>query len=69
MPLSALFRCEDQTWCTFAAEDGKVQQRQITISNHSDLEAAVKQGLAVGELVILHPTEQIEIGKSVRDRL
>lgn len=46
-----------------------MQQRQITISNHSDLEAAVKQGLAVGELVILHPTEQIEIGKSVRDRL
>ncbi len=67
VPLSALFRCENQMWCTFVAEDGKVQQRQITISHRSDLEAAVEQGLAVGDRVILHPNEQIEAGKSVRD--
>lgn len=68
VPLSALFRCEERAWCTFVAENGKVQQRQVVISQRSDLEAAIAQGLKAGEQVILHPTEQIEAGKNIRDQ-
>lgn len=68
VPLSALFRCEERAWCTFVAENGKAQQRQVVISQRSDLSAAIEQGLKAGEQVILHPTEQIEAGQSIRDR-
>ncbi|NJR41123.1 MAG: efflux RND transporter periplasmic adaptor subunit [Leptolyngbyaceae cyanobacterium CSU_1_4] len=68
VPLSALFRCEERAWCTFVAENGKAQQRQVAITQRSDLSAAIERGLEEGEQVILHPTEQIEPGKSIRDR-
>ena len=68
VPLSALFRCNEQAWCTFVNEDGKAQQRQVVIGQRNDLEAAVEQGLTVGERVILHPTEQVTEGQSIRDR-
>jgi HlyD family secretion protein len=68
VPLSALFRCEERAWCTFVAENGKAQQRQVVITQRSDLSAAIERGLKAGEQVILHPTEQIEPGKSIRDR-
>ena len=68
VPISALFRCNEQAWCTFVDEDGKAQQRQIVIGQRNDLEAAVEQGLTVGEQVILHPTEQVTEGQSIRDR-
>lgn len=68
VPISALFRCDPQTWCTFVVEDGKAQQRQITIGQRNDLSAAVESGLIPGEQVILHPSEAIANGKRVRDR-
>ncbi|NJN11202.1 MAG: HlyD family efflux transporter periplasmic adaptor subunit [Richelia sp. RM2_1_2] len=68
VPMSALFRCNEQAWCTFVEKDGKAQQRQIVISHRNDLSAAVEQGLTVGERVILHPTDQVTDGKSIRDR-
>lgn len=67
VPVSALFRCE-QSWCAFAVEEGRVQQRQIAIGQRSDFEAVVRDGLQQGETVILHPTEQIEDGKRVKAR-
>ncbi len=68
VPLSALFRCQEQAWCTFVAENGKAQQRQVGISQRSDLEAAIARGLRAGEQVILYPPEQIKSGQSIRDR-
>ncbi|MGB7416280.1 MAG: efflux RND transporter periplasmic adaptor subunit, partial [Thermosynechococcaceae cyanobacterium] len=68
VPLSALFRCEEQAWCTFVANQGKAQKRQVVISQRSELEASIEKGLAEGEQVILHPTEQIKDGLSISDR-
>lgn len=68
VPLSALFRCSDQDWCTFVAEHGKAQQRQVLIGKRCNLEAAVDQGLKAGEQVILHHSEQIKAGQWVPDR-
>lgn len=68
VPISALFRCDPETWCTFVAADGKAQQREIAISQRNDLAAAVESGLTPGEQVILHPSEEIGNEKRVRDR-
>ena len=73
IPLSALFRCEpgnnrnlSQTWCTFAVSDKQAQKRQIKVSQRSNFEAVIDDGLQVGETVILHPNEQIQSGTKVK---
>ena len=67
IPLSALFRCETgskrlvtNTWCTFVVENDHAQR--------SNFQAAIAAGLNEGEVVILHPTEQIQSGKRVTPR-
>ena len=65
--MSALFRC-NHTWCVFVALDGTAQQRQVAIGRRNPFAAAVEQGLAVGDLVILHPNEHIVDGKRVKTR-
>ncbi len=65
VPLSALFRCE-RVWCVFGIREGKAQQRSIEIGQRSTFEAEVRQGLATGESVILHPNEQIKTGTLVK---
>jgi HlyD family secretion protein len=67
VPLSALFRCE-QDWCVFAVKENKAQRRSIKITHRSDSEAEIQQGLTTGEKVILHPNEQITSGKQVISR-
>lgn len=64
VPLSALFRC-DQAWCVFVVNNAKAERRTVTIGQRSDTTAEIKQGLNIGELVILHPNEQIEDNRSV----
>lgn len=64
MPVSALFRC-GEAQCVFVSEHGRAHQRQVVIGRRSEFEAVVQQGLAAGEQVILHPTEQIEQGRRI----
>ncbi|NEP16649.1 MAG: HlyD family efflux transporter periplasmic adaptor subunit [Leptolyngbya sp. SIO4C1] len=66
VPLSALFRCEDEAWCVFVAENGQAQRRQVGLGPRSDAEAVVEQGLSNGEPVILYPSEQIKPGQRIR---
>lgn len=61
LPISALFRC-DVSWCTFVAEQGRAQRREVQIGPRSDLEAVVEAGLEEGDQVILHPNEAIAPG-------
>lgn len=68
VPLSALFRCHQATWCVFVVEQGKAQERTVAIGQHSELEAEVKSGLQVGEVVVLHPTERIKNGTQLKSR-
>ncbi|WP_404784704.1 efflux RND transporter periplasmic adaptor subunit [Altericista sp. CCNU0014] len=67
IPLSALFRCEQQ-WCVFGVRAGKAVQHRVEIGQRSDRAAQIKQGLTKGEQVILHPTEQITEGIGVNPR-
>lgn len=75
VPLSALFRCDPNVstispsaWCTFVVQEGKASKREVDISQRSNFEAAITEGLIVGEEVILHPNEQIQEGKQVKGR-
>jgi HlyD family secretion protein len=67
-PLSALFRCQQSDWCAFVVENGRAIRRQVAIAHRNDLEAEIEQGLKEGELVILHPTEQIDEGSRLTFR-
>ncbi|NES82344.1 MAG: HlyD family efflux transporter periplasmic adaptor subunit [Moorea sp. SIO2B7] len=75
IPLSAIFRCNSvnydsalDAWCTFVVEDGRARKRQVKIRQRSNFEAALEEGVGEGEVVILHPTEQIKDGKRVAPR-
>lgn len=65
IPLSALFRCE-QNWCVFGVKQHRAVQRQLKVGQRSDRFAQVLQGLTQGEQVILHPTEQIKEGSRIQ---
>lgn len=73
VPLSALFRCNatkptqgERAWCVFGIREGKAEQRSIEIGQRSTFEAEVRQGLAAGVSVVLHPNEQIKTGTLVK---
>jgi HlyD family secretion protein len=73
IPLSALFRCQSRnnrhlshTWCTFVVKNNQAQKRQIQVSQLTNFEAVIENGLQEQETVILHPTEQIQSGTKVR---
>jgi HlyD family secretion protein len=71
VPLSALFRCNRTNrtnWCTFVVKNGKVDRQQVSIGQRSDLSAEIRQGVKQGDVVILHPTEQIRSGDRVSPR-
>jgi HlyD family secretion protein len=68
VPWSALFRCHKTNWCTFIVNHGKVQQQQVSIGQRSDLAAEIRQGVKQGDVVILHPTEQLKTGDRVSPR-
>jgi HlyD family secretion protein len=65
VPLSALFRCNRTNWCTFIVKNGKVDRQQVLIGQRSDLAAEIRQGVKQGDVVILHPTEQLKTGDRV----
>jgi HlyD family secretion protein len=67
VPLSALFRC-DQGWCVFVVEENRAQRRSVQVAHRGDLAAEILQGITAGEVVILHPNEQITPGIAVRTR-
>jgi HlyD family secretion protein len=71
VPLSALFRCNRTNrtnWCTFVVKNGKVDRQQVSIGQRSDLAAEIRQGVKQGDVVILHPTEQLKTGDRVSPR-
>jgi len=67
IPTGALFR-RGSTWMTFVVEGGKAHSREVQIGPNNGLSAAVKSGVAEGEIVILHPSDAVSEGTPVRVR-
>ncbi|MEN9221512.1 MAG: efflux RND transporter periplasmic adaptor subunit [Thermostichus sp. BF3_bins_97] len=67
LPLSALFRCQDQ-WCVYVAEEERARQRQVALGQRNTTMAEVLQGLEPGETVILYPSDQVQPGRRIQLR-
>lgn len=58
IPAGALFRRGD-SWSVYVAVDGRAQQRSVELARRSRGLAAVRNGLAPGERVIVYPSDQV----------
>jgi HlyD family secretion protein len=67
IPQSALFR-QGQGWNVFAIENGSAKRREVEIGQRNETEAQILRGLAKGEEVILHPSNELSDGARVRTR-
>ena len=67
VPVGALFRIGGN-WALFVVEDGQATLRRLEIGQMNGTEAEVLDGLAVGETVILHPSDRIADGVLVEAR-
>jgi len=64
IPVGALFRAGSE-WATFVVTDGRAVLRRITLGERNARHAAVTEGIAPGEAVILHPNDQVADGVRV----
>ena len=67
LPLTALFRIDKQ-WSVFVVENGRATLRTIRLGQRNGLVAEIVDGIAPGEYVVLHPSDRIRDGVSVRSR-
>lgn len=66
-PTSALFRIGEEP-AVFRVENGVAHQRKVKVGRQNGLEAEITDGLAEGDQIVLHPSDQIEEGTKVRQR-
>jgi HlyD family secretion protein len=68
VPTGALFRDEDGGWAVFAVVDGRARIRRVRLDHRSDVHAEVVDGLAVGDRVVVHPSDSVTEGARVTSR-
>jgi len=61
VPISALYRI-DGVWHVFVQEGDRAVQRKVSIGRQAALVAEVKNGLSAGDVVVVHPPEDLEDG-------
>jgi HlyD family secretion protein len=67
VPTSALFRVRDKP-AVFLVKDGVAHQQLVNVGRQNGLEAEITEGLAEGDKIVLHPSDQIEDGVKVKQR-
>lgn len=67
VPASALFR-EGDAWATFVIDGDVAVRRTVQPGRRSGLLTEIQEGLEVGEVVVLHPGDNIEDGARVARR-
>jgi HlyD family secretion protein len=67
VPISALFRAGED-WRVFRLVDGRLSQTQIRIGRMNDEVAEVIEGLAAGDVVVVHPYDTLEDGAQATAR-
>jgi HlyD family secretion protein len=61
VPVASLFRRGGE-WAVFVLEGGRARSRPVTIGRRSGTEAQVLDGVAAGDLVVLHPPDALADG-------
>ena len=64
VPVAALFR-QGSDWAVYVAANGRAQLRLVELGRRNGAFSDVKAGLAAGEVVILHPSDQMADGVAV----
>ncbi|BBO30650.1 efflux RND transporter periplasmic adaptor subunit [Lacipirellula parvula] len=67
IPSSALFRVGDD-WATFRVENGVARQQTVKLGLENGLEAEIRGGLAEGDVVVMHPGDNVVDGRAVKPR-
>lgn len=67
VPLSALFR-QNGNWSVFKVIDGTTVLQAVTVGKRDNFFTEIIDGLNVGEQIITHPNNSIEVGISVIQR-
>ena len=67
VPTSSLFRTGDQ-WALFKVSDGKAHIAPVTIGKRNGLQAEMLEGVNEGDAIIVHPSDRIADGVTVRAR-
>lgn len=67
VPTGALFR-RGKDWAVFVVKAGHAEERRIVLGQRNGFEAEVLEGLAAGDQVVLHPSDQISAGVPVELR-
>jgi HlyD family secretion protein len=66
-PLGALFRSGGQ-WAVFRVIDGRARLTPVRIGQMNAANVQIADGLKAGDVVILHPSDQITDGASIQNR-
>ena len=64
VPANTLFRHQDR-WSVFVVEDRVARRRHVDVGHRNALAAEIVSGLKDGDIVISHPDETVDDGKSV----
>ena len=67
VPVGALFR-RGADWNVFRIVDGKAALTRVLLGHRNTHEAEVVGGLSAGDTVVLHPSDQVKDGVSVKPR-
>lgn len=67
LPISALFR-NGNAWSVFVLRDGRVQQTAVRIGQMNDEVAEVLEGVAAGDVVVVHPPDTLADGLRAEPR-
>ncbi len=65
VPVAALFRQGD-TWAVYRDDNGKAKHQEVSLGRRNDAYAEVLSGLAAGDVVVLHPSDEIEDGSAIK---
>ncbi|WP_373018785.1 efflux RND transporter periplasmic adaptor subunit [Thiomicrorhabdus sp.] len=68
IPSSALFRYKGG-WAVFVIEDDRAKLKTVTLGERNGLTAQVLSGLKEGEKIINHPSDAVEDGIALKERL
>jgi HlyD family secretion protein len=66
-PIGSVFRQGDR-WAAFVVTGGRAHLQTIRVGHHNDNDAEILEGLAPGDEVILHPSDDLADGARVRPR-
>lgn len=67
VPASSLFRYQEE-WALFVVRDGRAALRLVKLGERNGLSAQILEGIAGGDVVINHPSDDVEDGSRVTPR-